>query len=103
MEAAAAIRQAREQAKLSKRELARRAGTSPAAIVQYEAGAREPSYATLRRILRATGFDAELRVVPGRRELSATRGRHLVEVLALAEHLPRRRAARRITYPPFAR
>lgn len=103
MDPATAIRQAREQAKLSKRELARRAGTSAAAIVQYESGAREPSYTTLTRILRAAGFDAELNVVTGRRELRATRGRHLAEVLALAEHLPRRRAARRITYPPFAR
>jgi transcriptional regulator with XRE-family HTH domain len=103
MDPGSAIRQAREQAKLSKRELARRAGTSPAAIVHYESGAREPSYTTLKRILRAAGFDAELNVVPRRRDLKATRGRHLVEVLELAEHLPRRRAARRITYPPFAR
>jgi transcriptional regulator with XRE-family HTH domain len=102
MDPATAIRQAREQAKLSKRELARRAGTSAAAIVQYESGAREPSYTTLTRILRAAGFDAELKVVTRRRELRATRGRHLAEVLDLAEHLPRRRAARRITYPPFA-
>jgi len=100
---ATAIRRAREQAKLSKRELARRAGTSPAAIVQYESATRDPSYSTLRRILRAAGFDAELHVVPGRHELRATRGRHLAEVLDLAEHLPRRRAGRRISYPPFAR
>lgn len=103
MDPATAIRQAREQAKLSKRELARRAGTSAAAIVHYESGSREPSFRTLTRILRAAGFDAELRVVQGRRELHVTRGRHLAEVLELAEHLPRRRAARRITYPPFAR
>lgn len=103
MDAAAAIRHAREQAGLSKRELARRAHTSPAAIVLYEAGTREPSYATLRRIVMAAGFDTRLSVVPGRRPEPVTLGRRLVEVLELAEHLPSRRASRRLTFPRFGR
>jgi transcriptional regulator with XRE-family HTH domain len=103
MDPAIAIRHAREQAGLSKRELARRAATSPAAIVLYESGAREPSFATLRRIVTAAGFDTRLSVVSMRRPDPSILGRRLEEVLELAEHLPRRRAPRRMTFPPFGR
>ena len=103
MNAASAIRSARERANLSKRELARRAGTSPAAIVFYESGTREPSYATLTRIIEAAGFETRLSVTPSRRPDRAVLDRRLVEVLELAEHLPRRRASRRMTFPPFGR
>jgi transcriptional regulator with XRE-family HTH domain len=103
MDAATTIRHARELAGLSKRELARRAQTSPASIVLYESGAREPSYATLRRIVAAAGFEARLSVLSTRRPDRAILGRRLVEVLELAEHLPRRRASRRMTFPPFGR
>ena len=101
MNPATAIRHAREQARLSKRELARRAGTSPAAIVLYESGAREPSYSTLRRIVTAAGFDTRLSVVPTRRGDAEIQSRRLAEVLELAEHLPRRKASRRMAFPPF--
>src|SRR5262245_22939339 len=101
MTPASAIRQAREKAKLSKRELARRSGTSPAAIVLYESGAREPGYRTLQRILAAAGFDLRLSLVSGRRTDAEVQGRRLAEVLELAEHLPRRAAARRMAYPAF--
>lgn len=50
------IRTARVRSRLSQRELARRAGTSPTAISQYERGRRDPGVATLRRILGAAGF-----------------------------------------------
>jgi len=103
MDSAEAIRQARERAGLSKRELARRARTSPAAIVLYESGAREPSYATLTRIVHAAGFGTRLVLVPGGRPDRALQGRRLVEVLELAEHLPRRRPARRMAFPPLCR
>jgi transcriptional regulator with XRE-family HTH domain len=101
MDAATAIRQAREQAGLSKRELARRARTSPAAIVLYESGAREPSYATLKRIVGAAGFETRLTMLPRPASDRAVLGRRLIEVLELAEHLPRRRASRRMAFPPF--
>ena len=102
MEAATAIRVARSRAGLSKRELARRARTSPAAIVFYEAGDREPTLPTLQRILAAAGSRAELVVVPARPHPDpGTAGRRLVEVLDLAEHLPHRRAARRLDFPPL--
>jgi len=103
MDAATAIRQARERANLSKRELARRARTSPAAIVMYESGDREPSYATLKRIVTAAGFEARLSVKPTLQPDRAVLGHRLVEVLDLAEHLPHRRAAPRMAFPPFGR
>lgn len=100
MDAATTIRRAREAAGLSKRELARRAGTSPAAIVLYETGERDPSVGTLGRLVRAAGFEGELtlRRGPARPDRSEAAAR-LVEVLDLAEHLPRRRAARELAFP----
>ncbi len=90
-------------ANLSKRELARRARTSPAAIVFYETGKREPSYATLTRILEAAGYRPRLSVLPASGPDRALSGRRLLEVLELAEHLPHRRAPRHMAFPPFAR
>lgn len=103
MGAAEVIRRAREAAGLSKRELARRAGTSPAAIVAYEAGDREPSFRTLRRLVRAAGYDSELVTRPALGRLDPVlAARRLVEVLELAEHLPHRKPARRMAFPPMA-
>jgi len=102
VDAARAIRTAREAAGLSKRALARRAGTSPAAIVAYESGAREPTLPTLARILRAADARVDLNVAPVRSLPDpATLAHRLSQVLELAEHLPRRPAARRLAYPPL--
>jgi transcriptional regulator with XRE-family HTH domain len=102
MDAATVIRRAREVSGLSKRELARRAGTSPAAIVAYETGAREPTFRTLRRLLRAAGFDSEVVTRPAAARLDPRRAaERLAEVLDLADHLPQRKAARRLTFPPL--
>jgi transcriptional regulator with XRE-family HTH domain len=100
--AAGAIKLARLRAQLSKRELARRAHTSPAAIVQYESGGREPTLPTLERIVGAAGSQAVLRVVPAPidREVASAR---LVQVLRFAEHFPRRPAARQVRYPQLPR
>ena len=102
MNAAGAIRLARIRARLSKRELARRAHTSPAAIVQYESGERAPTYPTLERIIGATGSRAVLTVEPAPIDRAVAAAR-LTQVLALAEHLPRRPAARHLHYPPLGR
>ena len=102
MNAATAIRTAREAAGLSKRELARRAGTSPAAIVAYESGDREPTLPTLTRICAGAGARLAVTVVPARGLPDrATLAKRLAQVLDLAEHLPRRRAARRLSFPPL--
>jgi transcriptional regulator with XRE-family HTH domain len=94
------IRRARQAAGLSKRELARRAGTSAAALVEYESERRDPNAATLLRIVRAAGADVVL-TAPARPLDDARQGRLLLEVLRLAEHLPKRRPARASTYPVF--
>ena len=66
--------------------------------MQYESGAREPTYPTLERIVGAAGSRTVLRVEPVAidREVAAAR---LVQVLRFAEHFPRRPAARRLRYP----
>jgi transcriptional regulator with XRE-family HTH domain len=101
MSAALAIRTARQRAGLSKRALARRARTSPAAIVWYESGVRQPTLSTLQRILAAAGSDIEFIVPRALRPDAETAGRRLAEVLELAEHLPQRRAPRDLPFPPF--
>jgi transcriptional regulator with XRE-family HTH domain len=103
MTPATAIRSARQRAGLSKRELARRAGTSPASIVLYESGAREPTVPTLQRILAATGFRAELTLRSAARPDPQRAGRVLAEVLELAEHLPKRAPERNLGYPRLSR
>jgi len=47
---------------MSRRELARRAGTSSATLAAYEAGRVVPSVAVLDRIVRAAGLTSELRL-----------------------------------------
>ena len=54
------LRQAREDAGLTQGQLARRAGTSQAAISAYESGARSPAVSTLERLLAACGMRARL-------------------------------------------
>jgi len=101
MEAANLMRVARERAGLSKRELARRARTSAAALVTYEQGTRDPTVGTLLRIVQAAGADADVRVVTRRGPDPAVAGRRLEQVLELAEALPVRRAARHLAFPRF--
>lgn len=104
MEAAAVVRKARERAGISKRELARRAHTSPAAIVAYESGTRDPTVGTLVRIVAAAGADIALDLErAGRRPDPAVSAQRLAQVLELAEHLPRRPAASHLSYPLFPR
>jgi transcriptional regulator with XRE-family HTH domain len=58
------VRRARNRANLSRAELARRAGTSAAALAAIESGERQPTLPTLYRILDATGFDLRVRLEP---------------------------------------
>ena len=54
------LKEARNRAGLTQRELARRAGTSQAMVARIERGQQSPSVATLERLVRACGL--ELRV-----------------------------------------
>ena len=60
----ALVRLARQEAGLSQRELAGRAGTSQAAIARYERAQVMPDVPTLFRVLRACGFDLRLSLAP---------------------------------------
>jgi transcriptional regulator with XRE-family HTH domain len=95
MDAAETLRTARHDARLSQAELAARAGTSQATVSAYESGRKEPSLATLSRLLAVTGMRLTAEPAPAPvREPSpaelARAGRRLVEVLGLAEALPTR-------------
>lgn len=87
------LRAARRDAGLTQRELARATGTAQTAISAYETGRKVPSIPTLERLLAACG--ASLEVSRPRLERA---GRHLSEVLALAEALPYR-PAQELRYP----
>ena len=83
----------------SLRALGRRAETSHATLAAYEAGRVAPTTDTLRRVLRASGFEAEptfVRVLADHE----SRGQELLDVLELAEHFPARHSAT-LTFPPF--
>jgi transcriptional regulator with XRE-family HTH domain len=58
------VREARKRAGLSQAELARRVGTTQSVISRLERGATAPSMQTISDLLRACGFDLEVRVVP---------------------------------------
>jgi transcriptional regulator with XRE-family HTH domain len=87
--AAHLLRRARTRAGLSQRALAGRAGTSQSAVAAIETGRKEPTVATLQRLLAATG--SVLVLADSEQEVLRRRGRQLVDVLHLAEALPFRR------------
>ncbi len=58
------IRQARLLAGLSQVELSERSGKDRAQIARWERDVVQPSFETLRELLRACGFDLEARLVP---------------------------------------
>ncbi|MBK5306871.1 MAG: helix-turn-helix transcriptional regulator [Frankiaceae bacterium] len=89
MDAAALLRSARLRAGLTQRALAAAAGTSQAAVAAIESGRKQPSVATLDRLLRAAG--TELVAADPERAALLRRARRLEDVLVLAEALPFRR------------
>lgn len=58
------LREARERAQLSQTDVARRSGIAQSVISAYESGRREPGVRTLARLVKATGHELELDVVP---------------------------------------
>lgn len=92
---AAEIRGARRRAGLTQAELAARIGTSQATLSAYENGRKRPSVRTFERLLAATG--SRLVVESGRQPIlqptpaqHARASRTLVDVLGLADVLPKR-------------
>ena len=64
MPAWAILREARTRAGLSQRELAQRAGKAQSEIAKIERGRREPTFATLSRLVRAAGYDMRIHLTP---------------------------------------
>lgn len=62
--AAALVQLARLKAGLSQRELAERAAVPATMISAYERDKRQPTLATLLKLLRAAGFDLRMRLEP---------------------------------------
>jgi transcriptional regulator with XRE-family HTH domain len=62
--AAELIRSARSRAGLAQHELARLLDTPRTQIGRWESGEVEPAFATVRRVLRACGFDLSMALVP---------------------------------------
>ena len=58
------IREARLRARLSQGELSERSGKDRAQIARWERDVVQPSFETLRELVRACGFDFEARLVP---------------------------------------
>jgi len=84
------INRGRLLAGLTQAELAIRAGTSQPAVARYEAGQASPSAVTLTRLLRACGYDLEVRLKKAKAsDLSSPRGKKVREhrgaILALAK------------------
>ena len=95
MDAAALLRSTRVRRGLSQAQLAQRAGTSQPVISAYEHGRRDPSTATLRRLVAAAGERLELRIAPEPPAIPPPDGpeghaARLVDVLLLADAIPHR-------------
>ena len=58
------MREARKRAGLTQAELASRAGTTQSAIARLERGESAPSLEHLTELVRACGFDIQVRLVP---------------------------------------
>jgi transcriptional regulator with XRE-family HTH domain len=81
MTAGELIRSARSRASLSQADLAKALSTPRSQIARWEAGDVEPGFATVRRVLRACGFDLSMALVPF--DPDAPREARLVELQRL--------------------
>ena len=95
MTPAALIRDVRRRHGLTQADLAHRAGTSQPVISAYEHGRRDPSYATLRKLIEAGGERLLLEASPVPSDLTPPdtpdeHNRRLLDVLSLADAIPTR-------------
>jgi len=86
------VTEARRRAGISQAELARRSGTTQSAIARIETGRAAPSLERLSELVRACGFDLQVRIVPydthewtlAQRNLTLTPAERLEKILATA-------------------
>ena len=100
MDAGSLIRSARERSGLSRRELARRAGTSASTLAAYEADRSAPSVATLERVLAAAGSRLEVSLRPAALDEEG-RAAEIERLLTFADEVPLNRTGP-LRYPPLA-
>ncbi len=98
------IRTVRRRRGLTQAALARAARTSQPVVSAYEAGRRDPTYGTLRRLIAAAGEELTLSAHPVGSDLpapvdAAHHGRRLLDVLSLADAIPHRRPAATLRAP----
>lgn len=107
MQPAELLRTVRRRRGLTQAALARAAGTSQPVISAYEAGRRDPTFGTLRRLIEAAGEEVQLSARPSTGELPPPVGveghaQRLLDVLSLADAVPRRRRAAELDAPRMA-
>jgi predicted transcriptional regulator len=89
------LRWARRRAGLTQRQLAERTGVPQSTIGRIEAGTTDPRLSTIRRLLRACGFDLEVEPVLGfgvdrsqiREHLALTPDQRIVQIEAAVPEL----------------
>lgn len=104
MEPAELIRAVRRRQGLTQQALAQAAGTSQPVISAYEAGRRDPTFTTLRKLIAAAGESLEVRAVPEMSDLpppanADEHARRLLDVLSLADAIPARPRSRKLDVP----
>ena len=72
-DAASILRNARQRAGLSQRELASRAGTAQSVVARIELGQTSPTWDTLARLVSAAGFDLDVDIT-----LAPVEGSHML-------------------------
>ncbi len=97
LSASALVTRARGEKGMTQADLAARAGTSQSAVARYESGAATPSTATLTRLLRAAGFELEVRLKKTRAsDLSTSRAKKIRAVRGEINKLMRNAGASNI-------
>jgi uncharacterized protein len=98
------IRAVRQRQGLTQAELATRAGTSQPVVSAYEHGRRDPTVATMAKLIAAGGERLRIEAVADGPGLPAARtvderNRRLVDVLSLADAVPPRRRSEVLSAP----
>ena len=104
VEPAALIKAVRLRRGLSQSELAQRAGTSQPVVSAYEHGRRDPTFATLRKLIEAGGEEVRLDAHAPDPDLDPAttpqeHARRLLDVLSLADAIPARPRATTLVAP----
>lgn len=100
MDAAVLLQEARRRSGLSRRNLAKRGGTSASTLSAYESGTSVPSVSTLERLLRAAGFETEVTLRPADPTDEQELTEKIEALFSFVDALPRRQRGP-LEYPVF--